>query len=47
MLTELIVVLSVLSIADCAVLVDDSADLHDPVHPRRVSSELDDLDFPL
>ena len=46
-LTELVVVLSVLSIADCAVLIDDPADLHDPIHPRRVPSELDDLDLPL
>ena len=44
-LTELVVILSELSVADGAILVDDAADLNNSRHARGVATELDDLDL--
>jgi hypothetical protein len=46
-LTELIVVLSELAIADGAVLINDAPDLHGSAHARGVPTKLNHLDFPL
>jgi hypothetical protein len=44
-LTELVVILSELSVADGAILVDDATDLNNSRHARGVATELDDLDL--
>ena len=44
-LTELVVILSELTVADSAILVDDAADLNNARHARGVATELDDLDL--
>ena len=44
-LTELVVILSELTIADGAILVDDAADLNNTRHARGVAAELNDLDL--
>ncbi len=45
MLTELVVVLSELAVADGAVLVDNAAELDDTRHPGGVAAEFDDFHF--
>ena len=44
-LTELVVILSELAVADGAIFVDDAADLNNTRHARRVAAELDHLDL--
>lgn len=44
-LTELVVILSELSVADGTILVDDATDLNNSRHARGVATELDDLDL--
>jgi hypothetical protein len=44
-LTELVVILSELTVANGAILVDDAADLNNTRHARRVATELDHLDL--
>jgi len=44
-LTELVVILSELTVADGAILVDDAADLNNTRHARGVATELDHLDL--
>ena len=44
-LTEFIVILCELTVADCAVFVDNTSDLNDAAHARLISAELDHLYF--
>lgn len=46
-LTKLVVILSELSIADCAIFVDDTSYLYNTTKPGGVTTELDDLHFSL
>ena len=44
-LTKLVIILSELSVANGAVLVDDASHFHSPAHSGRITAEFDHLDL--